>query len=588
MSSVNLFEIENARNFSIQDLVDTFVDTPSYWKLFSRKNHIVLGSRGSGKTSLAKMLSHNHLCKFKHDRAQDIIQSKQFIGIFIPMSAEWLGGVNNIKNAPEQSQRLFISKLNIKSCKALIDTIKSCLNYYSVDTLSRISSEIEIVEKLRDYWFPLQSDITNIKEVEDYLNKIDFEKQIVNIKQRITGELNSHNIGIEFDVDLFAPLKNGIDVLTTCIGLEDASWLICLDEAEILTTDQQQLINSYLRSCAGNMFFKIITMPYAHTTRLTTLGANLNLGDDFEYLYIDNESTFFYSEYATTTPDAIKKLFDKRVRGSSLPQDITIENLLGGSLLLDKKAFDATPGSKDMELFYKYADDKTINRAESLLSRQEYKAFNNQIGRKMRGLLYLRDNIANAQGRTKVDVYSGARMVVQCSDGNPRKLIRLFKLLLEANEDKNISKSSLMLPMRKQSDILIGFSTSTLLRIQSEEKIGPSLYALLLKVGGIMHDKIHKAKLSTEQTYSIRIENDIDDETWLMIQKAVDNGLLYPKASSDIFLYKQGTFRLAYVLCPFFKLLPRKGRSINLNAILDSENKVKKEALSHKQQLELF
>jgi len=41
----NLFEIENARNLSRQELVETFVPTQSFWRLLSAKHHVVLGSR---------------------------------------------------------------------------------------------------------------------------------------------------------------------------------------------------------------------------------------------------------------------------------------------------------------------------------------------------------------------------------------------------------------------------------------------------------------------------------------------------------------------------------------------------------------
>ena len=84
----NLFEIENARNLSRRELVETFVPTQSFWRLLSAKHHIVLGSRGSGKTALARMLSHDHLALLNEARAQSAIREQQFIGVYVPTRLE--------------------------------------------------------------------------------------------------------------------------------------------------------------------------------------------------------------------------------------------------------------------------------------------------------------------------------------------------------------------------------------------------------------------------------------------------------------------------------------------------------------------
>ena len=79
----NLFEIQNARNLTREEVVRTFVPPKSFWRLLSPKNHILLGSRGSGKTAIAKMLSHDHLSKWKEPRAQRAIETKSFIGMYL-------------------------------------------------------------------------------------------------------------------------------------------------------------------------------------------------------------------------------------------------------------------------------------------------------------------------------------------------------------------------------------------------------------------------------------------------------------------------------------------------------------------------
>jgi len=225
-----------------------------------------------------------------------------------------------------------------------------------------------------------------------------------------------------------------------------------------------------------------------------------------------------------------------------------------------------------MDLLFKYTSEVTLTRALKLLQNNEHEQFKNQIARKMRGLLILKDTIAKQKGHSKLEIYSGAKMICRCCDANPRRLIRLFKILLADIPD--IEENKLKTPIlskKKQSEILLRFSTSILERSQSEEKIGPSLYQIMSIIGNYMHDYIHNQKLETEQISSIEVTYTIPDLYWEIIEKAVAYGLLCPNIKADkteILPYKSGVYRIAYVLCPYFKLLPRKGTSRSLMSIL--------------------
>lgn len=589
--NIDFFEKENARDLTIEQLVGTFVPTDTFRKLLTAKNHIVLGSRGSGKTSIAKMISHTHLSLYIDKESQEIIDDKKYIGIYVPMSTEWLGGVNNKKwRSEEEHDALFQWKLNVIISSAFIDAVKSCCDYYLKDKKEeRVLREISIVSQLIEIWTPHKEDITNFEQLKKYLKIIDFEKQKQIVQERVSGVKCENIVGLEFETQLFSPLQLGIDIVAKELNFPDyTAWILCLDEAEILSVEQQKIINSYLRSFTGKLFFKIITMPYSHNTRDTNVGAPLNVGDDYDYLYIDHESPFFYELQRDEVPAPIIELFNKRVDASGEKYSgITIENLLGMSVLLDKRPWDFKSTSDDMRLFKKYASEPTLKRGFSKINNGELTDFDDQIGRKMKGMLYLKDAVVNSKGAKQLDIYSGTKMMIRCSDANPRKLIRLFKALL--NKIPNIPLRKMEIPILTsviQTQILLQFSDSALKRVQSEEKIGPKLYELINTIGNFMSDSIHKDKINTEQISSIKMPNDINDDLWNLIERAVDNGLIYPnikRGGSTIMPFKNGEFYLAYALTPNFRLLPRKGVSRNLRSILKGE-----EEHINKTQLELF
>lgn len=58
-----LFENSNARGLNTNQLANEFIWTESFEALFTSQNQVILGSRGSGKTALVKMLAHENLSK---------------------------------------------------------------------------------------------------------------------------------------------------------------------------------------------------------------------------------------------------------------------------------------------------------------------------------------------------------------------------------------------------------------------------------------------------------------------------------------------------------------------------------------------
>src|ERR1039458_168190 len=52
------FEADNAKQLSVEKTVRYFVPPANFESLLDAKNHILLGSRGSGKTTWVRMLAH--------------------------------------------------------------------------------------------------------------------------------------------------------------------------------------------------------------------------------------------------------------------------------------------------------------------------------------------------------------------------------------------------------------------------------------------------------------------------------------------------------------------------------------------------
>jgi hypothetical protein len=589
----NLFEIENARNLNPRELAATFVPTQSFWRLLSAKNHVVLGARGSGKTAIAKMLSHDHLAMLDDARAQSAIREQQFIGVYVPTRLEWVGALKNKPWQTEaQKEEFFQWRLNLSSCLALITTLESCLRNYCGDRGQQARAEVLLASALSEAWIN-EGEVDTLDTLRQHLQRIEYEKHVLIARSRATGDQSpsATGPGITFESDLFVPIKRGMTLAEKFLGLRpECTWLVCLDEAEFLEEVHHRIINSHMRAYSGNVFFKVTTMPYCHYTLATNTGVSLDVGHDFEYAYIDSDPVLFArstGERSTIGTRFARTLFYKRLETSGLlsgrnietAPDVSIASFLGRSNLLDEKSRLAP--HEYLELIKKYCSPETVARSQRLISTPK---FNSQIFRKIHGALLLRQAYDEFIGRSEPNIYSGATLAIRCGDANPRRLIRIFNALVLV-EWGSIKRDRVLphLSSKTQTRVLRKLSNSALVRVQSEPQCGKDLYDFLLKIGNYMHKAFHNSPLTTDEVTSISIDNNIAEKHWKLIQRSVELGLLYPNIGPeqrDEMPDRQGTFHLAFILAPHFFLLPRRGRSRNLTTVLGS--------LEHKEQMSLF
>jgi hypothetical protein len=584
----NLFEVDNARNLSMHELVDTFIPTQSFWRLLSAKHHVVLGARGLGKTALAKMLSHDHLVLLAEPRAQAAIRNQEIIGIYLPTRLEWVGGLKNKPWLTEREREELLQwRLNIACCIAFIPIAHSCITTYVKGKVNQVQMERELSHQLSNDWIvETKHTFNDLQQLRHYLEDTDYRKQIQILRKRVAMRLSEGEIpeGLAFGTDLFTPLRQGIRRLSRIISINpNCTWLLCIDEAEFLQEIDHRILNSHMRAYPDNLFLKLTTMPYCHYTLATNIGADLVNGQDFEYvnMELDNVMTARVSGESDTIGTRFgRTLFGKLIKASpphvddADSRDIpSIEDVLGGSKILDPYREDWGPGSKNMKLLEEYASKKTIERARRLIGTSE---FSNSIGRKIGGALLLHKEVAELEGHKALTVYSGARMAIRCADGNPRHLIRIFNALLmklSGKQKKQILAMRLKAPPispSEQTQAMIALSNITLSQVRSFPEVGSKLHELLCMIGEYMRANLHKKRLTTDQISSVSIDETISEDEWKLVQVAVGNGLLHPNIGSgntDEMPWRSGTFHLSYTLAPHFLLFPRRGDAVKLATI---------------------
>jgi hypothetical protein len=595
----NAFEIDNARNQYERQLPETFVPTAIYWRMFTEKNQILVGTRGSGKTAILKMLTLPYIVHFEDPDVRSMLRSRRFIGVYVPVSTLWLGPVKfrTWANSEEKS-REFLWRFSIAACQALTRTVEGCLDTYLPSLNERLVALANIIKRLCHLWFPGQdaNSISSLGDLRERLGELPLKKNLFDAAHAVNPYLGSS----EFDQGLcfYSPVLDSFiaatNIVQRVLGLEESSssWLVCLDEVETLDPELQIIINTFMRSDFGNRYFKIATLPYAHRTLKTHLDSSLQTGHDFEYLWIDedpasqeNSLRGAVSAYSSWT--FARALYNKRrLQSGGVYSKHSLDRLLGKDSLLSPISLlsEDAPGAEGAALatFRRLAEahfnEPTLQRARSMtetlrhLSSKEAAGsrFGDQMLRKTLGFLLLRDAYARKSGAEKLAAFSGAEMVVRLADGNARTLIRLINALLR-NTGYAKNRSAPVIPRRYQHETLTRFSESVLSRTKSEEEFGPALYELINRIGSGLARMFHQGKVGSDLTGQVQFDVQQFARHRHAIELGVQLGLLRVdlRPGTDFSLpVDHGVFRLSYVLTPAFRLMPRRGRVSSLATVV--------------------
>jgi hypothetical protein len=567
----NLFEVNNARTQTIPEVVHTFLPLRSYWRLINGKNHVILGSRGSGKTAVLRMLAHDHLSKFEHRTAKKIIASRSFVGIYVPMRADWIG---TLKNKPwnRGTEESFRWRLNLSCCAAFTETAESCLNSYTEGS-ARAFAERDLARMLTKSWLPNSGSlVSTLSELRALLEDVEWAKQVGSLSSLSTST-NSGSQGSTFDLDLFSPIRRGIQILKRVMQFpKDATWALALDELEFLEPEHHRLINTYLRA-KSDLAFKLSTMPYFHHTLQTNTSQPIVAGNDFDYVYLDNDPAVRRTDRSSWLDWANEVLARRIAYVTQNPtySGFSLAKVLGDSSpLIDEKPSEWGPSSPMMSLLGKFSSVQTVKRAQRLPP----KRFKNEISRKMHALLLLREQASVQRGHAVHELFSGPKYFALCSDANPRQLIRLFNeltLTRASGDELNIKEH---VRPANQTKYAISFSDDALRSAATEEGIGGELHAFVKTLMEYFRGRFYHQALTSDYYYSISLSDDTTDEQWRLIKYAVGLGFMFPNISfmrpDQLPDRRSGEFNMAFRLTPKFGLLPRKGRSVSLNVALYS------------------
>ena len=277
----NPFSDSQARNFSDSKLLNEFCPISSYWSLFNDQHEVLLGTRGSGKTFLLKMMRYSMLKQIDNPQARQIAEKKEYIAVYVPMYLEFVTHLNSSNLSEEKQIQLFQFAFNCLLAQSLLVEIREIL-LEEPNKLNWAKKTLALTKELNKIWFnDDENDITDLFSLSTKLLQLYYS---IDVKSDCLGEVPS-----VFKRQICASLLSVKEVISRHLGFnEEPTWIVCIDEAEFLSEPMQRCINNVFRSDSKRIALKIATLPFYHRT-LKTLDPNVSVseGNDFSYRVVD-------------------------------------------------------------------------------------------------------------------------------------------------------------------------------------------------------------------------------------------------------------------------------------------------------------
>jgi len=563
-NGANPFSEIQSRNFGDKKIVKEFYPTSLYKTLFNEQHEILLGTRGSGKTVLLKMLTYTCIEMYKDATGRDLTDGKSFFGFYVPTHLEFIKSIVSKSGSPEEEVSNFNFAFNCSAVKSLLAEVAEFVRRKSISSLEKAVIESKVIENLCSIWCP------------DKKNEVaGFQDLIWHIEKLYFGTKNSdedNKTKSLFSKALLSPIVPTLPRIAQLIGLDEKEtrWIVCIDEAEVLSELYIKCINSFLRSEKKPITIKMATLPFKHMTK-ETLYKNVSVepnGNDFNYQIID------FAWDSADFKELTNHLCKLRLKDCDVMfgEDLTLENFLG---------FQGNDDLTDyfvLEMGASYDKDKILEEIAAALSPQRQANFDkvkeekNKIEkpyfRRFEPVYFVRKMKAESRrGNRTVGWFAGPQNIRKIADGNPRRFLQMMNDLVEAARKNELT-------FKEQHRTLVDYCKRFEVFQEGIQEYGVLVKRVVEVIGNKLSFRVHgdhmldggcnfhvDAALIEKNIFREVLEACISYSLIIVDPTTVTNGISH-----------QSEFRLSFIYGVVFWLPMRKGDGPIISQLKDKLN----------------
>ena len=533
------FELPSAKNLSVEAAVEQFVSTDLFWQMLASDGHdVILGTRGSGKTMLLRMMSVQHLAQYKDrdPRALAALRERKRYGIFMPFGVDWC-----VARADEQRlDRLFVDGVNLVSAEAYLDVLDALIRLGLEGQSNPIAAETTLSHELSLLWFRNSPRLfSSFASLRSFLwRQQAILRDLWRFDEPPTDVQEDAATYVFRSSTIFAPLAAAARLANQVFHLSpDHRWLLCLDELEDLKPRQMAALTTLLRGSVPNLVMKITTQPYTIEEQTGThFAAETSAVDHRDYnihrLQID-PGTVEYRHF-------VSEIVRKRLGSPTGDGEQMAKSLFGTSSFAERaETVDRTFPKRREEILASTNADSARKRIPVAAIRTLRRAF---------------------EGHRNSVAYSGWDTLVRLSDGNPGMFVRLLNEL-------GVHEGSNKLDAETQHSTVTDLAKAWHEWSQALYSDGTRLHRMIGEIGELLSNRIHTRAIEDKEAademnrFALDLR-DLPSADATALKVGARHGLLVAEENRSSLHYPlgEGIWRLSYALAPKFWLLPRRGR----------------------------
>jgi hypothetical protein len=224
------------------ELYNLFVQPAYFPELLTNRPCVIIGGRGTGKTTVLRGLSYQGQYEIRN-RPADFLSSSPYFGLYFKVNGNRVRAFAGEELSMDRWQRLFAHYVNLQFCGLLLDF------------LAWIDSELGIQISLSGDQLAAVAASLNIgapTDAADLRRLVD--RAILDVEASINNDPSSQRVQISMQG---APIDRLFDYVSGLPEFRGRPFFICIDEYETYLDYQQQVINTLLKQAGTPYSFKI-------------------------------------------------------------------------------------------------------------------------------------------------------------------------------------------------------------------------------------------------------------------------------------------------------------------------------------------
>ncbi|EGR4674188.1 hypothetical protein MA786_001587 [Vibrio parahaemolyticus] len=561
----------NAKNTSTAELCNTFIINEYYNRLASSSHTIMMGPRGSGKTTLMRMLEVRSLELWENEVSEQFRNLIDFSGVFIPTDRVWKTQYENTSKRIKSKEDLRVLNsqfiYHILQQLAMTVSFRTCRvtekkNKYRHVFLEK-SDESELVKELSTLWC-----------VEPRINSLKSLISSIVIKKNLVSKYLNNSLIVGSSVlrpnvvygEIQSILDSSISIINTYLNEDGKKWAFLFDELELAPDEiVQPLINS-MRGGHPDIILKLALSPYHKGVDVTNSPDSSMKDQDLSYINLTELSE---SEGIKFCKELCLNLFIKKSIYESVdscfekPKDIDIDAV-----------FDSLV-AKDVG-FEQYLNNRNLNGLSYMEAKEKQSQF-----RKIKFISYLRDHSKKENGKLKprrraADYYAGFENICKSTEYNPRMLIGIMNMFIPIIKEKGVvSISEQIAGLETYFDSFRSLLST--IAVDSRDVRVNNIYNLVDLIANYFKDEIYGERFNPEPKGMLIIDENTPSDLRDAIGFALNAGAMISVKTPEnngigSSMDKVLTCRLSYLFSHHYGLLLTKQKKIQLNKIMAVNN----------------